>query len=235
VIDGARIALLLPARNEEEALPSVLRRVPAWIDRVVVVDNGSTDATAAKAAGAGAEVVSEPRRGYGGACLAGLRHLASSPPDLVAFADADGSDELERLDDLVGPVVRGQAEMTLARRLPVERGALTPQQRFGNRVATLLIRLFWGHAYADLGPMRVIAWRSLTSLEMDDRGCGWTVQMQVRALKRGIAVREVGLPYRRRRAGRSKVSATVAGSVRAGSAILREILREATAARRPAG
>ena len=224
---GKIVALLVPARDEAAALPAVLRSVPAWVDRVLVVDNGSSDDTAMLARRCGVEVVSEPVAGYGSACLAGLAALRSAPPQVVSFADADGSDDLARLAEVVGPVAADEADLVLARRRPVVAKAMTPPQRFGNRLATGLIHLLWGHSYGDLGPMRAITWPALQALEMDDRGFGWTVQMQIRAIARGLRVREVSLLYKSRLAGRSKISGTAGGTVRAGARILAVIAKEA--------
>ena len=150
-----RIALIIPARNEELSLPGVLNNVPSEISRVVVVDNGSTDSTPRVAAAWGATVVREPVAGYGRACLAGLAALRGDPPDIVAFVDADGSDDLACLPLLIAPVVAGERDFVLGERIPVERAALSFQQRFGHLLATGLIRLFWGYRYHDLGPMKV--------------------------------------------------------------------------------
>jgi len=224
---GKSLALILPARNEALALPDVLAAVPLFVDRVVVVDNGSTDGTARVARNGGAEVVLEPTPGYGLACLAGIAFLKSAPPDIMAFADADGSDDLPSLAGLLDLLVREEADFALARRIPSDPAALTLQQRFGNWFATFLICLFWGHRYGDLGPMRAIAWEALERLGMRDRGFGWTVEMQVKALKKGLRVREIPLPYSRRSAGRSTISGTITGSLRAGVKILWVIGREA--------
>lgn len=222
----ARIALIIPARNEEQSLPTVLARVPALVTRVLVVDNGSTDRTAAVAAAHGAEVVQEPSPGYGSACLAGIAALADDPPVLVAFADADGSDGVENLAELLEPLQAGTANLALVRRVPVASGALSLQQRFGNWLATRLIRIVWGHDYHDLGPMRVITWQALNDLRMSDRTFGWTVEMQIRALKAGLRTVEVPLPYSVRLAGKSKISRTLTGVLRAGSTILWVIGKE---------
>ena len=224
---GKIVALLIPARDEEAALPAVLGSVPSWVDRVVVVDNGSSDGTALVAGRCGAEVVREPVAGYGRACLTGLAALRSAVPQIVAFADADGSDDLVRLHEVVGPVAECEVELVLARRQPAGAGAMTGPQRFGNRLATGLIRLVWRHSYQDLGPMRAITWPALQALEMEDRGFGWTVQMQIRAITHGLRVREVGLLYKSRLAGRSKISGTVGGTIRAGAKILAVIAKEA--------
>ncbi|WP_328745707.1 glycosyltransferase family 2 protein [Geomonas anaerohicana] len=218
--------LVIPARNEEAALPGVLARVPAEIGRVVVVDNGSSDATAQVAASFGAAVVYEPVPGYGRACLAGLAALRDAPPAIVAFVDADGSDDLSLFPELLAPVCAGEVDLMLGRRVPVENGALSFQQRFGHHLATALIRLFWGHRFRDLGPMRVIGWEALEQLAMQDEAFGWTVEMQVRAVRHGLKIGEVDVPYRRRSAGVSKISRTVSGTVQAGCTILWVIARE---------
>jgi glycosyltransferase involved in cell wall biosynthesis len=220
------IALIIPARNEEESLPGVLVKVPREIHRIIVVDNGSTDATAEVAAEYGARVVSEPVAGYGRACQAGLASLYNDPPDIVTFVDADGSDELNCLIDLIAPVIAGEQDLVLGRRIPFDRSALSFQQRFGHLLATRLIQLFWKHRFYDLGPMRVIRWMALSRLNMADQAFGWTVEMQVRALKQGLRVLEIGVPYHHRTAGKSKVSRTVTGTVKAGITILWVIGRE---------
>ncbi len=229
-----KIAVVIPARNEELALPGVLRGLPPEISRVVVVDNGSTDGTAKVAGACGAEVVTEPIAGYGRACLAGLAALSGDPPDIVAFVDADGSDDLACLPVLIAPVADGEQDLVLGERIPSVRQALSLQQRFGHLLATTLIRLIWNHRFADLGPMRVIRWSSLERLDMSDRDFGWTVEMQIRAVKRGLKIREIRVPYYRRRAGKSKISRTITGTFRAGTTILRVIGRElAQELRRP--
>ena len=220
------IALIIPARNEELSLPGVLKNVPSRINRVVVVDNGSTDGTARIAAAYGAVVVTEPIAGYGRACLAGLAALSGKPPDIVAFADADGSDELACLPVLLAPVVAGEQDFVLGERIPVARAALSFQQRFGHLLATGLIRLIWKHRYHDLGPMRVISWSALERLAMADQDFGWTVEMQVRALKHRLRILEIKVPYHQRTGGKSKISRTISGTVKAGSTILWTIGRE---------
>jgi len=220
------VALIIPARNEELSLPQVLERIPAAVTRVLVVDNGSTDATAAVARAAGAEVVHEALPGYGAACLAGLAELRKDPPEIVAFADADGSDGVENLPQLFRCLTDDRFDLALAQRIPEGPGALSVQQRFGNRLATRLIRLCWGHSYQDLGPLRAIHWRALEQLKMQDRSFGWTVEMQIRALKSGLRVTELPLPYRVRIAGESKISRTLSGVFRAGFKILWVIGRE---------
>lgn len=224
--DRKTIALILPARNEAPALPSVLEQIPAEVDYVIVADNGSTDTTAQIAKDYGAIVVHEEKAGYGAACLSGIKMLKAIRPDIVAFADADGSDAIARLCELVDPIADGHADLVIERRIPVNPGALTHQQRFGNWLATSLIRLLWGHAYTDLGPMRAIKWSSLIQLDMKDKNYGWTVEMQIKALKTGLRIMELPLPYLKRAAGRSKVSRTLRGTAGAGIKILWIILRE---------
>lgn len=221
------IALLIPARNEEESLPFVLKQVPNFIDRVLVIDNGSIDKTSDIALQLGAEVVHEPAGGYGRACLAGIAAVSYNPPDILLFADADGSDDMKMAQQLVPPLAEDLADFTLAARTAPEKGALSRPQKYGNRLAVYLIRLFWGYVYADLGPMRAITWRSLNRLNMSDPDYGWTIEMQIRALKVGLRIREYPSVYRNRVGGRSKVSKTITGVVGAGSKILRVIFREA--------
>lgn len=224
---GKTIALILPARNEAISLPTVLKNVPPVIDHVLVIDNGSTDSTSQVAREYGAQVVAESKPGYGRACLAGIAALKISPPDVVAFADADGSDDLSQLLNLLAPVVNGQADMVLGSRIPAESHALSIQQRFGNWLATTLIHLIWNYRYKDLGPMRAINWISLLKIKMRDKNYGWTVEMQIKALKTGLRIREYAVSYRQRAGGRSKVSRTLEGTLRAGIKILWVIGREA--------
>lgn len=221
------IALLIPARNEAGAIAHVLAGTPAYVDRVIVIDNGSMDATARIARRLGAEVAYEPRPGYGRACLCGLARLKGSPPDIVAFADADGADDLSFVDQLLEPLLAGQADFVLTRRMPAAPGALSLQQRFGNRLATRLMRSVWGTRYQDLGPMRAIRWQTLAGLGMQDPNYGWTVEMQIRAVRCNCRMQEVPIPYRPRIAGRSQVSGTIQGILWAGTKILWVIFREA--------
>ncbi len=236
--DGKRISVVIPALNEEAAIGRVLAEIPAWVDLVVVADNGSRDRTAAVARKAGAIVVEEPEPGYGAACLAGLEHIADA--DVVVFLDGDYSDYPEDMTALVGPIIAGRYDMVLGSRILGEReaGALTPQQHFGNWLATSLIRLIWGARYTDLGPFRAISRTALDRLKMADRNYGWTVEMQVKAAELGFRSLEVPVRYRRR-IGVSKVSGTISGSIKAGVKILsvigRHALRARTAKARAAG
>lgn len=217
--------LIIPARNEAENLPALLAALPRGdLRRVVLADNGSTDATPDLARAGGLEVVAESRRGYGAACLAGLRDLAADPPAAVAFLDADLADDPARLATLAAPVLAGEADLVIgSRRRLAEPGALDPHQRFGNALACFLMRLVTGRRYRDLGPMRVIAWPALQQLDMRDTTWGWTVEMQFKAATRGLRVVEIDVPYRKRHAGTSKISGSLIGSARAGYKILATI------------
>lgn len=223
-----RVDVVIPALNEEASLPLVLAALPRPpVRRVVVADNGSRDGTARVAREGGAVVVPAARRGYGSACLVGLDHLRhNDPPDVVVFVDADFSDHPEELPRLVAPILAGEADLVIGSRVLGERepGALLPQARAGNLVACLLIRLLYGHRYTDLGPFRAIRWDALERLVMNDPNFGWTAEMQVKALRHGLRVIEVPVSYRKR-VGVSKITGTIAGTVRAGYKILWTVLR----------
>ena len=216
------IDVVIPALDEERALPYVLRGIPRPpVRRVVVADNGSTDRTAAVAEEDGAEVVHEPERGYGAACLRALAHLRNDPPDIVVFLDGDYSDHPDELPSLVQPIIDGEAELVIGSRATgtAARGALSPQQRIGNAIASGALRALYGVRYTDLGPFRAIRWDTLQRLQMCDRNYGWTVEMQIKAAQQRVPYCEVPVSYRRR-IGVSKVSGTVRGSVSAGAKIL---------------
>jgi glycosyltransferase involved in cell wall biosynthesis len=216
------IDVVIPALDEESALPRVLSDIPRPpVRRVVVADNGSRDGTARVAREHGAEVVHEPERGYGAACLRALEALASDPPDIVVFLDGDYSDHPDELPSLVAPIVDGRADLVIGSRATGrrERGALSPQQRVGNAIASTALRVLYNVRYTDLGPFRAIRWSTLSSLGMEDRNFGWTVEMQIKAAKQGVPHLEVPVSYRQR-IGVSKVSGTLRGSVSAGVKIL---------------
>jgi glycosyltransferase involved in cell wall biosynthesis len=234
--DGRKIAVVIPALDEERAIGRVVDAIPGWVDEIVVVDNRSADDTAKVAAEHGARVVSEPKRGYGAACRAGVDSLAppgrSGAPDVVVFVDGDFSDDPTEMGALLAPILEHGVDLvigsrTLGRR---ERGSLTVQQRFGDALSCALIRLLYGTRYTDLGPFRAISHAALEALDLDDLGYGWTVQMQVRAARHGLRIAEVPVSYRRRAAGRSKVSGTIRGVLGAGTTILYVIFAEAAEA-----
>ncbi len=216
--------MVIPALNEQRSLPLVLRELPPnWVDEVLVVDNGSTDATAQVARDLGAEVILEPQRGYGAACLAGLEALSRKAvaPEIVVFLDADFSDFPNELPSLLAPLLLGQADLVIGSRTLGCRdpGALLPQALWGNRLACGLMRIFFGVRHTDLGPFRAIRWEALRSLSMRDTNFGWTVEMQIKAVRRGLKVTEVPVSYRRR-VGHSKITGTVRGTLLAGTKIL---------------
>jgi glycosyltransferase involved in cell wall biosynthesis len=228
------VAVAIPALNEEASLPLVLAGLPhPPVDRVVVADNGSRDGTVRAAAAGGAEVVHAARRGYGSACLAALDHLRrTGPPGIVVFIDADFSDHPEELPQLVAPILAGEADLVIGSRVLGQRepGALLPQARAGNLVACLLIRWLYGHRFTDLGPFRAVRWEALERLRMADPDFGWTAEMQVKALRLGLRCAEVPVSYRRR-VGVSKITGTLAGTVRAGYKILWTVARHASGRR----
>jgi glycosyltransferase involved in cell wall biosynthesis len=223
---GPRTAVVIPVFNERESLPLVVAAIPAGLaDEIVVVDNGSTDGTGLIAQGLPVRIVREERRGYGQACLAGVAALAGRPPEILVFLDGDFSDHPEEMPRLLDAVGAG-ADLAIGSRILGVRdpGALLPQARLGNAVACLLIRLLHGYRYTDLGPFRAIRWEAFQRLGMQDRTFGWTCEMQVRALRRGLRVAEVPVSYRRR-VGVSKITGTVGGTLRAGARILWTIAR----------
>ena len=206
--------------NEESSIGKVLSDIPSYVQWVIVADNGSTDGTACAAREKGAQVVSEPRRGYGYACLAGIASLPAEA-EIVVFMDGDYSDYPAELSELVSAMVEHQADLMIGSRVlgQREKGSLTPQQRFGNWLATRLIRCLYGFSYTDLGPFRAIRADALRRLKMQDPTYGWTVEMQVKALQHRMKVVEIPVRYRKR-IGKSKVSGTLSGSVKAGAKIL---------------
>lgn len=234
--NSKRVAVVIPAQDEAQAIGKVLVEIPSWVDQVVVADNGSRDGTAAIAAASGATVVSEPEPGYGAACLAGIARVEDA--NIIVFLDGDYSDHPDEMATLVDPIAAGQADMVIGSRENGSRetGSLMPQQRFGNWLATMLIRLIWGGRYTDLGPFRAIDRSALDQLAMADRNFGWTVEMQIRALEEGLLITEVPVSYRCR-IGTSKVSGTIRGTVLAGTKILyiiaRQALRRLARPRRP--
>ncbi|MBC8049781.1 MAG: glycosyltransferase family 2 protein [Chitinophagales bacterium] len=220
------IGVIIPAKNEALALPSVLSALPCWAAPVIVADYKSTDGTGEIAVAHGAIHLHVTRPGYGAACLQALAILP--PCDVVVFLDADASDRPQEISSLLAPIADGLADFVLGSRTlgQCERGALTIQQRAGNWLACFLIRTLWGERFTDLGPFRAITSSALADLNMSDQNFGWTIEMQIRAAKLGLRCQEVPVTYRRR-LGRSKVSGTVIGTIKASAKILFVIGREA--------
>ena len=220
------IKLVIPARNEEDAIGIVVKSVVDQVDTVVVADNGSTDTTADTARDAGAIVVSVPEPGYGRACLAAIE--AAGEHDILVFMDGDASDDPDDLPTLLAPILSDEADMVIGSRIlgDCDPGSLTVQQRFGNTLACKLMHMFWGHKFTDLGPFRAIRKTSYDALNMKAPTFGWTVEMQVRALKHGLRCTEVPVHYRKR-IGVSKISGTIKGVILAGWYILGTIFLEA--------
>ena len=218
------VAILIPALNEAEPLPLVLAAIPPG-HRVLLCDNGSTDGTPDLARAAGIEVVSEPRRGYGSAVLRGIAELRKDPPRFVVIWDGDASVDPHDLDTLLRPLREGWADLVLGDRTDLaDPGALTPQQRWGNWLATLLIARHTGHKFADMGPFRAIRWEALVALGMSDPTWGWNVEMQMKAAKGGMRVVELPV-HCRVRVGKSKISGSLRGTVRAGARIVQACWR----------
>jgi glycosyltransferase involved in cell wall biosynthesis len=225
------IDVIIPAFNEEKAIGNVIRDIPSELVReVVVVSNASTDQTEKVAREAGATVLSQPQRGYGNACLKGMAYLEGAPQgkkaDIIVFLDGDYSDYPEEMIHLLQPILAENADMVIGSRATGDRqsGSMTPQQIFGNWLATTLIKLIYGVSFTDLGPFRAIKFDKLLALEMKDPTYGWTVEMQVKAAKMGLTSAEVPVRYRKR-IGQSKVSGTVKGTIMAGYKILWTIFK----------
>jgi glycosyltransferase involved in cell wall biosynthesis len=226
----SRIVVIIPALNEETTLPSVLADIPRDIvDEVVVIDNGSADHTADIARVLGATVLNEFQRGYGSACLAGIAYLQAQPPDVIVFLDGDYSDHPEEIPALVQPILAGESDLVIGSRTKgdADPGALLPQARFGNALATWLIRLLYGFSYSDLGPFRAIRFSSLLGLGMVDKNYGWTVEMQIKAIQKKLRIVEAPVRYRKRAGGASKVTGTIKGTIFAGYKILLTVFRYA--------
>ena len=225
------VSVIIPVLNEENAIAKVIADIPktgyneeTTIQEIIVVDNGCTDNTAAIAGQSGARVVTEPRRGYGYACLAGIATLATKPPDIVVFLDGDYSDYPTDMPQLLQPIRNGEATLVIGARTQDDaQDALLPQARFGNWLACFLIRCFFGVRYTDLGPFRAIRYSDLLALNMQDKTFGWTVEMQLKAAKLGIPVCEVPVRYRKR-IGTSKITGTFTGTLKAGYKILTTLI-----------
>ena len=227
------VRVIIPAFNEARSIGLVVGDIPnGLVDEVVVVNNASTDETVANATAAGATVITETRRGYGYACLAGIEYVDRQGTDIVVFLDGDYSDHPDEMESLVAPIADGIADMVIGSRMLGHResGAMLPQAVIGNRLACALMRRYWGATYTDLGPFRAIRMDSLRALNMQDRTFGWTIEMQIKAIQAELRIREVPVSYRRR-VGVSKITGTVSGTVKASWRILTTIFKFANADR----
>lgn len=222
------INVIIPAYNEEDSIAKVIHDIPKLINEVIVISNNSTDDTEKNAEQAGATVLKENKRGYGYACLKGMEYIADSSikPEIIVFLDGDYSDYPEQLHDIIQPIVDKDIDFVIGSRVKRlrEKGSMTPQQVFGNGLATFLMKLFFNAKFTDLGPFRAIKYDKLLSLHMEDKTYGWTVEMQLKALKKGYSYTEVPVKYRNR-IGVSKVSGTVKGTILAGFKILSWIFK----------
>ncbi|MFZ1801209.1 MAG: glycosyltransferase family 2 protein [Chitinophagaceae bacterium] len=222
------IKVIIPAYNEAESIGKVIGSIPSIVDEIIVVNNKSTDKTLENAQAAGATVLTENRPGYGFACLKGMEYIVqkNDPPGIIVFLDGDFSDYPEDLPKIVAPIISGEADFVVGARVKAlrEKGSMTPQQIFGNRLATFLRKLIFASRFTDLGPFRAIRYETLQSLNMSDKTYGWTVEMQLKVLKQKIAYAEVPVRYRKR-IGVSKVSGTLKGTVLAGYKIIGWIIK----------
>ena len=217
------IKVIIPAYNEQDSIANVIQDIPTIVDEIIVVSNNSTDKTEINATNAGATVLQENRKGYGYACLKGMEYISkqTKKPDIIVFLDGDYSDFPEQLTEIVAPIINENIDFVIGARVKRlrEQGSMTPQQVFGNWLATFLMNLFFGAKFTDLGPFRGIKYDKLLSLKMEDKTYGWTVEMQLKALKQKFTYVEIPMKYRNR-IGVSKVSGTVKGSIMAGVKIL---------------
>jgi len=223
-----KIGVIIPAFNEENSVGNVIKDIPKWVDKIVVVNNNSTDETKIKAENCGAIVIDEPINGYGRACLKGIQFFKSSEekPDIIVFIDADYSDYPEEMEQLVKPILIENVDLVIGSRAlgKREKGSMTFPQIFGNWLATSLLKLIYGIKYTDLGPFRAIKFEKLLALNMADKTYGWTVEMQLKAAKQKMKITEVPVNYRKR-IGFSKISGTVKGTILAGYKILTTIFK----------
>ena len=217
------IKVIIPAYNEADSIAQVIHEIPASVSEIIVVNNNSTDDTATTAEKAGATVLTETKMGYGYACLRGMQYVAqqSIKPDIIVFIDGDYSDYPQELTKVVQPIIEQDIDFVIGARVKHlrESGSMTPQQVFGNWLATSLMKLFFRATFTDLGPFRAIKYDKLLALKMEDKTYGWTVEMQLKSLKRKMTYIEVPVRYKKR-IGVSKVSGTVKGSIFAGIKIL---------------
>ena len=217
------IKVIIPAYNEQDSIGKVIGDIPKIVDEIIVISNNSTDKTVENAKKAGATVLFENRKGYGYACLKGMDYIAQQEitPEIVVFLDGDYSDYPEQLTTLVNPILIDNLDFVVGARIKElrESGSMTPQQVFGNWLATFLMKILFNAKFTDLGPFRAIKYNKLLALKMEDTTYGWTVEMQLKVLKQELTYKEVPMKYRNR-IGVSKVSGTIKGSILAGVKIL---------------
>ncbi|WP_297815245.1 glycosyltransferase family 2 protein [uncultured Polaribacter sp.] len=217
------IKVIIPAYNEQDSIANVINDIPKIVDEVIVVSNNSTDHTEINAKNAGATVLKESKKGYGYACLKGMEYISkqNKKPEIIVFLDGDYSDYPEQLTKIIAPIIHDHIDFVIGSRVKKlrESGSMTPQQVFGNWLATFLMKLFFGAKFTDLGPFRSIKYDKLLALKMQDKTYGWTVEMQLKALKQKLTYAEIPVKYRNR-IGVSKVSGTIKGSIFAGIKIL---------------
>lgn len=222
------ISVIIPAYNEQDAIAKVIKDIPSFVHEIIVVSNNSTDHTVKNAKNAGATVLQEPKKGYGYACLKGMHYIKQQTikPEIIVFLDGDYSDHPEQLPEIIAPILHQNIDFVLGARVKEyrETGAMTPQQIFGNGLATFLMKLFFNAKFTDLGPFRAIKYASLLALEMEDKTYGWTVEMQLKVLKQKMSYVEIPVKYRNR-IGVSKVSGTLKGTIFAGVKILSWIFK----------
>ncbi|QWX83177.1 glycosyltransferase family 2 protein [Cellulophaga sp. HaHaR_3_176] len=222
------IKVIIPAFNEADSIAHVIQEIPDIVSEIIVVNNNSTDDTASNAKKAGATVLTEKKKGYGYACLLGMEHIRkqSKKPDIVVFIDGDYSDYPKELTKIIAPILNDNIDMVIGARDENlrEEGSMTPQQIFGNWLATFLMKLFFSAKFTDLGPFRAMKYDKLLELNMQDKTYGWTVEMQLKVLKKKFTYTEVPVRYKKR-IGISKVSGTVKGSIFAGVKILSWIFK----------
>ncbi len=218
-----KIKVIIPAYNEQNSIANVINDIPDIVNEIIVVSNNSTDDTGINAKQSGATVLTENQKGYGYACLKGIEYIANlnNNPDIIVFLDGDYSDYPEELTKIVEPIIEDNIDFVIGARVKRlrEQGSMTPQQVFGNWLATFLMKLMFGAKFTDLGPFRAIKYDKLLALNMVDKTYGWTVEMQLKAIKQKLTYIEIPVKYRNR-IGVSKVSGTVKGTIFAGFKIL---------------
>lgn len=223
------VDVIIPAYNEENAIGKVIAEIPKnWVRNIIVCNNNSKDKTGEVANSSGATVVNEKRPGYGYACLKGMEYISmlDTKPNIIVFLDGDHSDYPERLPDILSPILSDDVDLVIGSRAlgTKEKGSMTFPQRFGNWIATYLIRIIYKYQFTDLGPFRAIKYDKLIALNMQDKTFGWTAEMQIKAAKQRLKCAEVAVDYRKR-IGVSKVSGTVKGTILAGYKIIWTILK----------